>query len=107
MKYGPRKSAEIAAKAADLRKAGLTWMEIERQLDVTKNWLDRWMAKIGFKKSGKEDRKSSPENLRKARELRAAGICWKMVARQVGIDHWRTLQRAITMEDKLQAEKDR
>lgn len=100
MKYGPRKSAEIAAKAADMRKDCVTWSEIEKRLKVTKTWLNRWMGKAGFKKA---DKKSSPENLRKARELRAAGVCWKMVARQVGVEHWRTLQKAIAMEDKIEA----
>jgi len=50
MKYGPRKSAEIAAKAVDMRKDGVPWPEIEKRLKVTKSWLNRWMGKAGFKK---------------------------------------------------------
>lgn len=99
MKFGPRKSAEIAAKAIELKKEGYTWPEIGKKLRVKKDWLKHWVDKAGYQRLSGSNCKTSPENLLKARALRKAGVSWKQVEREMGIT-WRTLQYAISVEDR-------
>lgn len=105
MRHGPRKTAEIRAEAIQMRKDGKTWAQVAMRFKVKQSWLKAHVAKHPDYAGVRDSLlKASPANLAKARELRAAGVCWKLVARQVGIDHWRTLQRAITLEDKAAAD---
>lgn len=46
MKFGPRKSMELADKAIKLHSRGLPWRTVAFQLGVTIIWLKRWCKKI-------------------------------------------------------------
>lgn len=100
MRFGPKESVAIAAKAMELHKAGGSWVAIAKELGVDRSWLKHWVNKAGYPRNDKTRIKASPANLLKARGLRAQGVCWKLVGRQVGVDNWRTLQRAIAFENK-------
>ena len=105
MKYGPRKTAELVAKATEMRATGLKWGTIARQLKLTVGWIKWHTGKAGHIRYDQDRLKTSPANLAKARELRAAGVPWKLVERQMGIPA-RTLERAITKQDKAARDGD-
>lgn len=99
MKYGPKKTAELRAKAIELRAAGLKWVTIARQLKVTLAWLAWHTEKAGVVRYDQDRLKTSPANLLKARELRAAGVPWKLVEREIGVNR-QTLSRAIIKQNQ-------
>lgn len=105
MKYGPRKSAQIAVKAIKLREEKLKWREIAKKLQVNQSWLRNWVEKAGYEHNNKHVLKSSPENLLRARQMRSDGICWKLIEREIGVA-WRTLQRAICVENSKARNND-
>ncbi len=99
MIYGPKKTAELTAKALELREAGSKWTEICKQLNINKSWLQWHINKAGYQRNDKSRLKTSPANVQKARELRANGMCWKRVEREMGIVA-ETLRRVIATEDR-------
>lgn len=99
MNFGPRKSMEIALKAVELRKESATWKDIAKQLKVNLRWLRNWVKKAGYQPKNKDALKASPANLSRARQLRADGVCWKLIEREIGVS-WRTLQWAICVENR-------
>lgn len=100
MRHGPRKSAEIAVKAVAMRATGMSWVVIAKRMRVKVEWLRYWTAKVGHEPGQSSDLKTSPARLAEARELRAQGMCWKLIERRMGIS-CRTLQYGINKENKL------
>lgn len=98
MRHGPRKSVEVASEAIRLRQAGYKWTEIAKKLRVTLKLLEHWTAKQGLRPD-RSKMKGSPANLARARELRAAGVPWKLVEREIGVC-FHTLRKAILVEDR-------
>lgn len=96
MILGPVKRKEVALKAISMRKDGLPWPIIAQKLSYKARSLKQWAKDHGYEQ---QKVKASPENLAKAKDLRAKGLCWKMVEREMGIN-WRTLSRAICIEDR-------
>lgn len=83
-------------KAISMRKAGLPWSIIAQKLSYKARSLKQWAKDRGYEP---QKVKASPANLARAKELRAKGVCWKLVEREMGIN-WRTLSRAICIEDR-------
>lgn len=98
MKYGPRKTAEVAAKAFELQQAGLQRKDIANQLGVSCKWITYWLEKLGYPPA-KVMVRTTPENIMIARQMRLDGVCWKLIGREMGCN-WRTFQRAIWAEDR-------
>lgn len=96
MILGPVKRKEVDLKAISMRKAGLPWSIIAQKLSYKARSLKQWAKDQGYEP---QKVKASPENLAEAKELRAKGLCWKLVEREMGIN-WRTLSRAICIEDR-------
>lgn len=105
MRFGPKKTAEVRAEAFQMLKGGKSWAQIAMRFSVSQSWLKDNVSKHpDYKAFRNALLKSSDENLAKARELRAQGVCWKLVAREVGVDNWQTLARAIYLQDKAAAD---
>lgn len=96
MILGPVKRKDVALKAISMRKAGLPWSIIAQKLSYKARSLKQWAKDHGYEP---QKVKASPENLAKAKELRAKGLCWKLVEREMGIN-WRTLYRAIAIQKR-------
>lgn len=96
MILGPIKRKEVALKAISMRKAGLPWSIIAQKLSYKTRSLKQWAKDHGYEP---QKVKASPANLARAKELRAKGVCWKLVEREMGIN-WRTLYRAICVENR-------
>lgn len=96
MILGPVKRKEVALKAISMRKAGLPWSIIAQKLSYKARSLKQWAKDHGYEP---QKVKASPANLARAKELRAKGICWNLVEREIGIN-WRTLYRAICVESR-------
>ncbi len=100
MIHGPRKSRELTAQAIQIRETEkLTWREIAERLDVSIDWLKHRRLAVPNPPRGLLQHKTCPANLDRAAALRAQGLPWKLVGRQMGID-WHTLARAIYLRSK-------
>jgi orotate phosphoribosyltransferase-like protein len=93
MIHGPRKTEELARRALALRaETGAQWKDIAAELGVTTDWIRRHASKFGDVCGPLV---ATPENIQTAIALRAAGVCWKSIARQLNLDHWHWLRRVV------------
>lgn len=100
MRFGRRKTADLVDRGEELIKAGANWSETAKALGVTWDWVYYHVGqKAGVRPVPRLVVKASPENLARARELRAAGTRWKVIERIMGIE-WRLLARAIYQENQ-------
>lgn len=100
MRYGRRKTIELTNEMLRLRdEEKLTWTAIAERLDVTLTWLQYRREKIpGI--DGRLTLAGSPENIARARELRATGMRWKKIADQLGVERWQTIARAVYVDNR-------
>lgn len=100
MRFNRRRTIEATNEMLRLRdEEHLTWTEIAKRLNVTLNWLQYRREKIpGI--AGRLSRAGSAENIAKARELRAAGVCWKKIADHLGVERWQTIARAVYIDNR-------
>lgn len=108
-KYTPEKTQELLQQAIALRATGLMWKEVIRRLDITKAWLRFNLDKIEFDRKAQGAvtavRVCTPHNIAEARRLRAEGVRWKTIGRQLGV-RWESLSRAITQENRAKGNTD-
>lgn len=92
MRYGPRKTADLLARAASLRTEGIIWREIAKRLGVSYDWLAHHRSKL-------PDIPMTPiapeELLDRVQAMRDRRVCWKTIARELGYDKWQTLYDAL------------
>lgn len=99
MKYGPITHRRMLAEALRLRKEErLSGPQIAKRLSTTIGWVRHQLNK--FDMSAKLSIVASPENLARALEMRSQGIRWKTIARELGVERWESLARAIYVKDK-------
>lgn len=100
----PHITAEMMASGAELHNAGHSWAECGELLGINGQSLRLAMVRNGVKvmphRVGAKTI-ATPELKAKARELRAQGVCWKLIERQLGVS-WGTLSSAIRREDQQQ-----
>lgn len=98
---GPRRTAEIRAEAIKMRRDGVAWSLIGRRFGVKKEWLkDHVMRHADYKSAKAKWRKELDAKIDQARELRSQGQCWKLVARQLGIENHNAFARAVSRLNK-------
>lgn len=102
-RLGPRRTKELVDKATELRRSGLPWSAIAIKLHVSKDWLNYNTGKAGMERYDRTLMKTSEANVIKAIELRAQGVCWKLVERQIGVLA-STLQWALRVRKESEAE---
>lgn len=95
---------QIISRCTDLRKAGFSWNEcaamMGEKMQSLRTALDRnGVPAFGQRGSGGGVRKTPAEAVLKARELRAQGVCWKLIERELGIN-LNTLSTIIHRENK-------
>lgn len=94
---------EVKAQAKTLRDSGMSWADCGEALSVNPKTLKTVMLRSGIPLSPVPAGKPSvatPELKARARELRAQGVCWKLVERALGVS-WRALSSAIHLENKM------
>lgn len=95
----PHITADIMERGAQLRKEGLPWEQCGEKLGVNYKSLRSAMGRKGIKAEGKPPRLATPELVARARALRAQGVCWKLVERELGVN-FKTLANRVALEDK-------
>ena len=92
---------QVISQCIDLRAYGFTWMQCEEMLGEKMHSLRAALMRAGVPMLGVKGRlvKATPELVLKARELRAQGMCWKLVERELGVN-WLTLAYHVYAEDK-------
>lgn len=96
---------QVISQCIDLRKYGFTWRECGEMLGEKMHSLRGSLIRAGVPMvggvGGGDGRpvKATPEMVLKARELRAQGVCWKLVERELDVS-WLTLASSIYAEDK-------
>lgn len=94
MKYGDRSTKRFTEEIYRLRTEDkLSGPKIAKRLGLTIGWVNHKLMKLGLSK--RISIVASRENLARAEEMRAAGIRWKTIARELGIEKWESLARAI------------
>jgi len=99
MKYGPRKTKELAAQAVKLQSdTGMAWSDVAKQLGVTYPWL-MWhtpaAGRVVGDRKGPTLRVATAAHVERARELRERKVCWKVIGRELGLDNTESLRRAL------------
>lgn len=96
MKHGPRKTAELLARAKTLRDdEKLTWLAIAKRIGVQLKWLMWHKRKIeGVEPGpiGAVQKKDLATTLDKMRAMREQGDSWKTIGKTLGVD-WMKLYR--------------
>lgn len=97
MIYGPRESKELVARAQAMRaETGDYWTTIAKQLGVSVAWLRGYRVKSNRgKPKGPTPAVTTPENIARAKVLRAQGKSWKQIARELNLQNWRWLSRVV------------
>lgn len=95
---------QIISRCTDLRKAGFSWNEcadmMGEKMQSLRAALDRnGVPSFGSRGSAGGHTKTPPETVLRARELRAQGVCWKLVERELGVS-FNTLAIIICRENK-------
>lgn len=94
MKYGARSTKRFTDEIYRLRtEEKLSGPKIAKRLGLTIGWVNHKLTKLGLSK--RISFVGSRENMARAEQMREAGICWKTIAKELGIDKWETLARAI------------
>jgi transcriptional regulator with XRE-family HTH domain len=94
MKYGPTSQRRFTEEVYRLRtEEKLSGPEIADRLGLTIGWVNHKLVKMGLSK--RLSVVGSRENLTRAAELRAAGVRWKLIAKELGIEKWESLARAV------------
>lgn len=117
MKFGPRKTRELAARAVQMQaETGAAWADIARELKVTREWL-LWHAskqgRVVGDRRGPTVRVATVANIERAREMRARQVPWKIIGRELGLGSTDTLRRALYLHlrqlasDKEEEQNDR
>jgi orotate phosphoribosyltransferase-like protein len=92
MIYGPRKTADLLARASSLRAEGFTWRYIAKQLKVSYGWLEHQRTKL-------PDMPTPPvapdDMLDRVQAMRDRRMRWKAIANELGYDKWQTLYDAL------------
>lgn len=90
----PRK--ELLQEALRLRDGGkISWRAVAEQLGVKIGWLHHNLDVEGLvSRDNRRPVKATPELTLKAVKLREAGVCWKLIERQLGVNQ-HTLRRAV------------
>lgn len=101
MRYSRRKTVELTEEMLRLRNdEKLTWTEIAKRLDVTLTWLQYRREKIpGI--AGRLTLDGSAANIAMARAMRERRIPWKIIARELGVEKWQTLARAVYVDKPI------
>lgn len=94
-------SAQTISRGADLRKAGFSWNECADMLGEKMQSLRAALDRNGVPAYGKRGGvKIVPdEAVLKARELRAQGMPWKRIEKQLGFN-WLTIVGRIMVENR-------
>jgi transposase-like protein len=96
MKFGPRKTEELARLAIAIRaETGDSWSAIAKRLGVSLDWVRRNTVKVGREPARIVRTVATSENIARAKELRAANTPWKVIARELGVDSWSWLRRQV------------
>lgn len=101
---------ELIAKGIALREQGHSWASCGEVLGVKPDSLRLAMlrkgvnpcvpqSKILVAAAGTHQIVATPERIAQARELRAQGMCWKLIERQMGVKG-ETLRRALVKQQK-------
>lgn len=92
MIYGPRKTADLLARATWLRAEGLIWRDVAKRLGVSYDWLKNHRAKL-------PDMPTPPvapdDLLDRVQAMRDRRVRWKAIAKELGYDKWQTLYDAL------------
>ena len=96
MKYGRRSDQRFTDEVYRLRtEEKLSGPKIAKRLGLTIGWVNHRLLKLGLSK--RIQVVGSRENLAKAGEMRKAGLRWKTIAKELGIEKWESLARAFYM----------
>lgn len=97
---------QVISQCIDLRDHGFTWREcgemLGEKMDSLRGALIRAGVPMVGTKEGQENgcpKKATPELTAKARQLRAEGMCWKLIERTIGVN-WKTIAWRIYAENK-------
>lgn len=103
MKFSYAEAAEVTEQAIAMRESGMKWTVIRKNLGVSKTWLRKHIVDSEYIQKRVDRLRTSPELLVKAREFRAAGLRWKVIERQLGVN-WLTLAHAIYKQNRIARE---
>lgn len=93
MKYGPITHKRMLDQVLHLRaEEKLSAPQIAKRLDTTVGWVAYQLNK--FDMNAKLSIVASRENMDRAAEMRAAGVRWKVIAKELGVERWESLARA-------------
>jgi orotate phosphoribosyltransferase-like protein len=92
MIFGPRRTAELLARASSLRAEGYYWKDIAKRLKVTYAWLEHHRAKLDAMPTPPV---ASGDLLDRVQAMRDRRVRWKAIARELGYDKWQTLYDAL------------
>jgi transcriptional regulator with XRE-family HTH domain len=94
MKYGAKSTKRFTEEIYRLRTdEKLSGPQIAKRLGLSIGWVNHKLLKLGLSK--RISIVASRENLARAEEMRAAGIRWKTIAKELGVEKWESLARAI------------
>lgn len=95
---------ELMAQGVALRAQGKTWAGCGDALGLNGASLRSALARAGIKAPGRlgAEPVATPERIARARELRAQGMCWKLIERQLGVSG-STLAKAISKLNKAKS----
>lgn len=93
MKYGPITHKRMLDQVLRLRaEEKLSAPQIAKRLGTTVGWVAYQLNK--FDMNERISIVGSRDNLAKAAEMRAAGVRWKVIAKELGVERWESLARA-------------
>ncbi len=99
MKYGAKTDRRYTDEVLRLRtEERLSMPQIAKRLDLTIGWVQHRLRK--FDLTERISIVASAENLDRARAMRAEGKRWKTIAKELGVEKWESLARAIYVEGK-------
>ena len=99
MKYGAATDRRYTDELIRLRtEERLSSTQIAKRLGASLPWVVYRLKKLDL--SARVSIVGSAENLERARALRAEGKPWKMVAKELGVDKWQSLARAVYVSNR-------
>lgn len=99
MKYGAATDRRYTDELIRLRtEERLSGTQIAKRLGASLPWVVYRLKKLDL--SGRVSVVGSPENLERARTLRAEGKPWKTVAKELGVEKWESLARAVYVSNR-------
>lgn len=99
MRFGPTTHRRHLDAVLHLRtEQRLSGPQIAERLNLPLTWVTYQLQK--FDLNARISIVASSENLARAAELRAQGVRWKVIAKQLGVEKWESLARAVYVSNR-------